>query len=171
MEDERASYRNRAGGKEINMETVREIIRKKPVIYVRVTASYILAIVLFKWLLHPSFDALWFVLGGVLGLYFLDGAEEFFALSPSPFHSVFFEALFAVVSLFVVTSSTGTIGSGLVLSVYLQMILRQWGEWKISGTIASWFRMMAMSVDVRTQKYVIVGNALAFVLLTVIFVR
>ena len=110
------------------MDKVKELIRNKPRIFIYISLVYLLLVVLLKWVIHPSLDALWFFLGGAIGVYFLDAAEVFFALNPSPFRSVVFGALFAAVAFFVVTSSTGTIGSGLVLSLYLQMLLGSWGN-------------------------------------------
>lgn len=153
------------------MDKVKELIRQKPKVFLFVTGAYLLSVVLWKWLLHPSFDAVWFVVGGGIGIYFLDAAEQFFALNPSPFRSVVFQALFAVVAFFVVTSSTGTIGSGLVLSLFLQMILGQIGEWRVAGNLDRWYRMVAGSVDSRTERVILVVSVIVFLVETYIFIR
>src|SRR3989344_2232475 len=153
------------------MDKVNTLIRQKPRIFVYITAAYLLAVVLLKWLFHPSFDALWFVLGGAIGIYFLDGAELFFALNPSPFRSVVFQALFAVVAFFVVTSSTSTMGSGLVLSLFLQMVLWQVGQWNAFGNLDSWYRMVAGSVEPKTQRLILGVSGIVFLVETYIFVR
>lgn len=153
------------------MEQVKAIIRQKPRIFIYSTLVYFLAVMVIKWIAHPSLDAVWFFLGGAIGLYFLDAAEVFFALNPSPFRSIVFGALFSIVAFFVVTSSTGTIGSGLVLSIYLQMLLWQAGEWRMKGNIDSWYRMVAGPVPVATQRTILIISAAVFVIVSFIFIR
>lgn len=152
------------------MDKVKALIRQKPTVFLLVTGAYLLSVVLWKWLLHPSFDAVWFVIGGGIGIYFLDAAEQFFALNPSPFRSVVFQALFAVVAFFVVTSSTSVMGSGLVLSLFLQMILWQVGEWKLTGNLHSWYRMVAGTLDARTERVILVVSVIIFLVETYIFI-
>ncbi len=153
------------------MENIQALIRQKPRVFVYITLLYLIGIGLIKWVMHPSLDALWFFLGGAIGLYFLDAAEVFFALSPSPFRSVVFSVLFAIVAFFVVTSSSGTIGSGLVLSVYLQMILWQVGEWRIQGQTDSWYRMVAGPIHRSTQRAIFSGFVIVFLCISYFFVR
>lgn len=153
------------------MKNIEALIRQKSRIFIYLTLVYVLSIELMKWVVHPSLDALWFFLGGAIGLYFLDAAEVFFALSPSPFRSVVFSSLFAVVAFFVVTSSSGTIGSGLVLSIYLQMILWQAGEWRVSGHTDSWYRMVAGPVNQATQRALFAGFVALFVFISYLFIR
>jgi hypothetical protein len=84
---------------------------------------------------------------------------------------VVFGALFAAVAFFVVTSSTGTIGSGLVLSLYLQMLLWQIGEWRVNGNVNSWYRMVAGPVLPSTQRLILIVSAVVFFTETFIFIR
>jgi hypothetical protein len=153
------------------MENIKAIIRQKPRIFIYTTVGYLIIVGVLRWLTAPSLDALWFFVGGAIGLFFLDAAEVFFALSPSPFRSVVFGALFAVVAFFVVTSSTGTIGSGLVLSVYLQMLLWQIGEYRLHGNINSWFRMVADPVPPATQRTILGIAAILFLIESYLFIR
>lgn len=153
------------------MDKVKELLWSKPRILIYISLVYILLVAIFKWALHPSLDALWFFFGGAIGVYFLDAAELFFALNPSPFRSVVFGALFSCVAFFVVTSSTGTIGSGLVLSLYLQMLLWQAGEWRISGNLNSWYRLVAGPVAETTQRSILIISGIIFVVETYIFIQ
>lgn len=153
------------------MESIKAIIRQKPRIFIHITLVYLLSVGVVKWIAQPSVEAIWFFLGGAIGLFFLDAAEVFFALQPSPFRSVVFGALFAIVAFFVVTSSTGTIGSGLVLSIFLQMLLWQVGEWRMKGNTDSWYRMVAGVVPVATQRSIIIISAVLFFVETFIFIR
>lgn len=153
------------------MDSVKALIAQKPRIFVYISLVYLLVVILAKWVIHPSLDSLWFFVGGVIGVYFLDAAEIFFALNPSPFRSVVFGGLFSGVAFFVVTSSTGTIGSGLVLSLYLQMLLWQIGEWRINHNLNSWYRMVAGPVSQSTQQIILIVSVAVFVMESAIFVR
>jgi len=116
------------------MEKVKELILKKPGIFLLSSFVYLIGVVLLKWGIHPTFETLWFFIGGAIGIYFLDGAELFFRLTPSPFRTPLFIILFAIVSIFVVTSSGSVLASGLVLSLYMQILIRSIGEWLIVRT-------------------------------------
>lgn len=153
------------------MHKIRELISQKPRVFVYASALYLVLIGLLKWVIHPSLDAVWFFVGGAIGIYFLDAAETFFVLHPSPFRSIVFGALFAAVSFFVVTSSTSTIGAGLVLSLYLQMLLWQVGEWRIAGNLNSWYHMISDPVPVPTQKTIFVVSIIIFLMETYVFIR
>ncbi|OGG28803.1 hypothetical protein A2973_02045 [Candidatus Gottesmanbacteria bacterium RIFCSPLOWO2_01_FULL_49_10] len=153
------------------MEKVKEIIRKKPLLFLVVSVVYALGVGVLKWgIAWPPQAALYFG-GAILGVYFLDGAEVFFHLTPSPFRSIVFVAMFALVSLFVVTSSGSYLGSGLVLSLYLSLLLWQLGEWKLVGNLTSWYRMVAGPVSVTTQRWVLVALAAIFLVETYLFIR
>ena len=153
------------------MDTVKALIARKPRIYLVTSLIFLAIVILLKWLLHPSLDALWFALGGLVGVYFLDAAELFFELNPSPFRSIVFGTLFAGVSFFVVSSSASTLGGGLVLSLFLQMLLWQVGEWKMLGNLNSWYRLVNAPVSVATQKTILIASAILFALETYIFIR
>ena len=150
---------------------VKEIIRRKPVFFLLVSLGYLVLIALVKWNIHPTWDTLLFLLGGLLGVYFLDIAEVFFQLSPSPFRSIVFVGAFVIVSLFVVTSSGSPLASGLVLSVYLTLILWQVGQWHIQHNLTDWYRMVAGPVDIRIQKWILVGCVVLFLAETFVFTR
>lgn len=107
------------------MDKVLAIIKRKPLVFLIISLSYLVLVGLIKWHLTPPLAALWFILGGAIGVYLLDGAEVFFALNPSPFRGIAFLIGFMVVSLFVTTSSGSPLAQGLVLSMYVTLILRQ----------------------------------------------
>ena len=153
------------------MDNVKELIRNKPRIFILISVIYLVALALGKWRIHPSGDTAWFLAGGVIGIYFLDGAELFFHLTPSPFRSVVFMALFTIVGLFVVTSSGSTLASGLVLSLYLQMILWHVGELRVTGNLTSWYRMMAVPVALKTQQIILFLFSVLFLLETYFFIQ
>lgn len=161
------------------MDKVIEIIKKKPLVFLIISIVYALGIGVVK-LGIPSaslkasawpWEAGLYFAGAILGVYFLDGAEVFFRVSPSPFRSIVFMAAFAVVSFFIVTSSGSFVASGLVLSLYLSLILRQVGEMQIAGNLNSWYRMVAGSVSISVQRWILFVFIAFFVLETVLFIR
>lgn len=152
------------------METLRQLIRRKPQIFLIVSLVYIVVTGILKW--HTSFvwEMLWYPLGGIVGVYFLDASELFFAVSPSPFRSIFFVTLYSIVGFFVVTSSANAFGSGLVLSVYLQLLLWQLGQWQVSGNIDNWFRS-STPIPTTTQRIVLWTFAGVLLFQTYFFIR
>lgn len=148
-----------------------EIIKKKPVLFLAVSVGYALGVGVLKWgIAWPPQAALYFA-GAILGVYFLDAAEVFFALVPSPFRSIVFVAGFAVVSFFIVTSSGSFVGSGLVLSLFLSLILWQIGEFQVAGNLNSWFRMVAGVPTILQQKWIVVFLTAIFLLESYLFIR
>lgn len=153
------------------MNKIIEIIKKKPVLFLAVSVGYALGVGVLKWgIAWPPQAALYFG-GAILGVYFLDGAEVFFNLNPSPFRSVVFVAGFDVVSFFIVTSSGSFVASGLVLSLYLSLILWQVGELQIAGNLNSWYRMVAGPVSLSVQRWILFVFIAFFVLETFLFIR
>lgn len=153
------------------MNKVLEIVRRKPILFLLISLSYLLLIAVLKWSIHPVAATALFVGGGVVGVYFLDIAEGFFNLSPSPFRSIVFAAAFALVGLFIVTSSGSMTAAGLVLSLYLTMILWQIGEWEIKGNLNDWYRMTAGTVSTRIQVWILLGFIAVFLIETLLFIR
>ncbi len=153
------------------MDNLNRLIRSKPTIFLIISGVYLLGCILLKWGVHPTFDILWFATGGVIGIYFLDAAELFFHLTPSPFRSVVFLTLFTIVGLFVVTSSGSPLASGLVLSLFLQMLLWQIGEWRVVGNLSSWYQMIAGPVPARIQQILLFVFAGIFLLETYFFIK
>lgn len=115
---------------------IQTIIQRKPAIFLIISVAYLVGAGLLKWQIQPPIWALAYLAGGLLGVYFLDIAEVFFNLQPSPFRTIVFQALFILVSFFVVTSSGSLLAIGLVLSVYLTILLRQFFEWKKPAVLA-----------------------------------
>jgi hypothetical protein len=152
------------------MDLVKAIIRNKPMILVLITLFYLIVCGIFKWHTHVSLDILWFIVGGVIGIYFLDGAEVFFHVTPSPFHTIVFTLLFCVLSFFVVTSSDSLFARTMVLSVYLQLVLRQIGERNVVGNLDSWYRAFAGGVDKSMQLWILFGVIALFFIETYIFI-
>jgi hypothetical protein len=149
----------------------KQIIARKPAFFLFVTLGYLVLVGLCKWFIHPSLETVWFILGGAVGVYLLDAAEVFVAITPSPFRSMVFAGGFVVVSLFIVTSANAMLADGLVLTLYLTMLLWQIGEWQITGNLNSWYRMIEGTVSPNFQKWGMVVFAVLFVVETLLFLR
>lgn len=155
----------------MDLEKVKAIIRRKPLFFLLVSFGFLVLIAFLKWNIHPQWGTLSFLAGGLLGVYFLDIAEVFFELNPSPFRSIVFVAAFVLVSLFVVTSGNSPLASGLVLSLYLTLLFWQVGQWQIQHNLTDWYRMVAGPVDVRAQQWILVAFVVLFFVETFLFVR
>ena len=153
------------------MDKVKEILKRKSSTFLITSIIYLLLISVFKWWIHPTISTLIFLAGGAFGLYFLDFAEVIFSVQPSPFRTMVFVTLFAIVSLFVITSSGSMLAIGLVLSIFLTILLWQIGEWTIMKNLHSWYRMFADPVPVQVQRIILYASVLVFCIETIIFIR
>lgn len=153
------------------MDAVRKILQKKSPFFLLVTIVYLLLVACSKWTIHPTVNTLLFLAGGIIGIYFLDVAEAVFNVSPSPFRSIVFVLLFALVGFFVVTSSGSFLASGLVLSMFLTIVLWQAGEWAVVKNLNSWYRILADPVPVRAQLWIFIGLCIVFFMETFFFIR
>jgi len=152
------------------MEKIKAIVQRKPPLFLLISIGYLLLAGILKWNIHPNFSSLTFIIGGLLGIYFLDIAEVFFSLQPSPFRSVVFVAGLIIVSLFVITSSGSMLASGLVLSLFLTLLLWQIGEWELHKNLSDWYRMISGTVSNKTQQWILWATALIFIVETLLFV-
>jgi hypothetical protein len=153
------------------MKKIKDIILRKPLLFLLLSLGYLAIVGFFKWNTHPEAGTALFAAGGITGVYFLDIAEVFFNLAPSPFRSVVFAALFALVGLFIVTSSGSMFAGGLVLSLYLTLILWQIGEWEIQKNLTSWYRMISGPVNTQIQIWILLGFIGLFIVETLLFIH
>jgi hypothetical protein len=148
-----------------------EIIRRKSFIFLLISLTYLVLVCVLKWNIHPVVGTFLFIGGGVIGVYFLDIAEALFAITPSPFRSIVFVALFALVALFIVTSSGSRFAAGLVLSLFLTILLWQIGQWQIQKHLNDWYRMIAGPVSTPIQAWILVVSVVVFIIETLLFIR
>ena len=134
------------------------------------TGVYLLIVILLHWKLHPDLSILYFLAGGVLGVYFLDLADMLFKLNPSPYRNVFFQAGFIIMTLFVLTSSGSLFGAGLVFVIYLSMIMSQALELKEEGNLNGWFSLIKKEIDLKAQKIYLTLVSVIFLLLNLLFI-
>lgn len=152
-------------------QQVTSVLAQKPRFFFLISLAYLILAGFLKWNIRPDLGTGFYIIGGILGVYFLDIAERFFQLNPSPFRTIVFSWIFAIVCVFIVTSSGSMLASGLVLSLYLSIILWQVGEWRLVGNLTSWYKMVRSSPSVRIQKWILVGFIGVFILNTVYFIR
>ncbi|MBI2405172.1 hypothetical protein HYV22_03270 [Candidatus Gottesmanbacteria bacterium] len=153
------------------MKNIIHIIQKKSSREALISLIYFLIVGFLKWRLSPSFPTLLFFTGGMVGMYLLDSAEEFFHLTPSPFRSIVFVIGFALVSFFVVTSTGSMVGVGLVLSLSLTLILWQVSEWRAASNLNRWYVMIAGPVSYNVQRWILIAFILLFLVETFLFLR
>jgi hypothetical protein len=155
----------------MDLTKIQEIIRRKPPLFLLVSLGFLIGTAFIKWGIHPSWATLFYGIGGILGVYFLDVGEVFFNLTPSPFRSIVFAILFAIVGLFIVTSSGSMMASGLVLSLFLTLILWQLGEWQIKKNLNDWYSMVAMVVNTQIQLWIFFGFIVLFIVESYLFIH
>ncbi len=155
----------------MDVEKIKAIIRRKPLFFLLVSLGFLVLTAFLKWNIHPQWGTASFLAGGLLGVYFLDIAEVFFGLNPSPFRSIVFVAAFVLVSLFVVTSGNSPLASGLVLSLYVTLLFWQVGQWQVTHNLTDWYRMVAGPVDVKVQQRIFFACIALFFVETFLFVR
>ncbi|OGG12028.1 hypothetical protein A2Z00_03275 [Candidatus Gottesmanbacteria bacterium RBG_13_45_10] len=153
------------------MGNIVTIIKRKPATFLFISLGYLVLVGFLKWNIHPPLSMVWYLIGGLFGVYFLDIAEVFFHLVPSPFRTIVFAIGFMGVSLFIVTSSGSLLASGLVLSLYLTLMFWQIGEWQLHGNLNDWYRMIASPVTPVMQQLLLVGFIVVFFVETLSFIR
>jgi hypothetical protein len=153
------------------MDKVTQIIKEKSLSLLLYTALYVIVLGFLRWKLTPDITILYYVLGGALGVYFMDIAELIFDIKPSPFHSIVFLGLFAAVSFFIVTSSGNLFAIGLVLSLFFNLLFSQVHEWMTKHTLDSWFTMVNADVPPKTQFWILIGTGALLVIESIVFIR
>lgn len=147
------------------------LLKRKSRLYLVSAALFTASLILIKWNLHPDWSILGFVLGSVVGVYFLDFAEHFFKLNPSPFRSIIFQTLFLVVAFFIITSAGSFLASGLVLNFYLQLVLLEVGEWQLTGNVHNWYRLLPDHISDKSEKIGALAFATSFLVVSFFFLR
>lgn len=145
-------------------------ILKKPPVLIVVPILYFFTIMFAKWQLNLPLGALLFFLGGVLGIYLLDIAEEIFDVKPSPFRTTLFVIGLGITGIYTLTSTREMIASGLVLGLMASIFLYQVSEWKIHRNLDSWYSMFLTNISRSGQKIGLIVLGIVLLLETVIFI-
>ena len=62
------------------------------------------------------------------------------------FHTILFQAIFLVLTIFVLTSSGSLFGRGLVLAFYLHLLVDAYIDWKETGAMENWFKNSPITI-------------------------
>lgn len=118
---------------------------------------------------HLDLESMWFMVGAIVGVGFLPAVDRFFPPDTTPAtRSILFVLGFCAVSLFVVTSATGSFAQGLVIALGLSLLLVQIEEYGTIGHLASWYRLLAGVPTIRTQQNILWGYGIFMGLLTIL---
>jgi hypothetical protein len=147
------------------------IVAKKPLLFLLLSLVYTAGVIFLKWGMHPAWVTLTFLVGSLIGYYFLEIAEEFFALNPSPFRTIVFIGGFAIVSFFIITSSGSGLASGLVLTLYLTLIIWLSHDWQKNGNLNSWYNFPGGEVNKTTQITITIFIVIFFLIETLQFIQ
>src|SRR3972149_5306906 len=74
------------------------------------------------------------------------------------FHSGYFQLIFIIFALLIVTSSGSLLGRGLVLAFMLHLLIDQIIDLMESGNFDAWFEKLPFSLDFKQKRWYLVGN-------------
>lgn len=153
------------------MEKLKELVRRKPYIQLLGTVGFLAVIAFLKWGFTPEIAILTFILGGIAGVYLPDGGELFFRITPSPLNNILFVAAFSVTAIFITTSSTSAVASGMVFAIFIELLIRQIQTLRKDGNLDGWYRLLTAPPPPAVARYVVAGQVILFLLLTLLFTR
>lgn len=86
-------------------------------------------------------------------------------------HKIYFMAIFAILTFWVVTSSGSVLGRGIVLSFFLTMLLDQLMEMQLTGSLDNWFRGIVEigTLDKKKVTYVLMGETALLLIFSFLF--
>lgn len=128
---------------------------------------YAVVMVFLKWGTELTFDAVFLVVGILIGLVLLDVVDSLFPSAKPLLHSVVGAVIIGIAGFFVVTSSGSILGSGVVLSLLLRVLSEQITEYMATGQIMSWF---ATKQSVLVQQLTMVVSMTMLLLFSYIFI-
>lgn len=114
-----------------------------------------------------NMESVWCMIGASIGIVFLPVVDRVFPPQTTPAtRSILFILGFCAVSLFVVTSATGIFAQGLVEALGLTLLLVQIEEYGRTGSLASWYRLLASVPSIHTQRNILWGYGIFMAVLT-----
>lgn len=145
-------------------------IVKKPSLFVILPIVLFFVLLLAKWQLNLPFEALWFFVGGIVGIYLLDIVEEVFQLSPSPFRTIVFCIGLFILTFYLITSTREYLAKGLGLSLLCSLFLLYVNDWRVHHTSKEWFSFLFDSFDHTKERTVVGVFGIAILLLFLLFI-
>ncbi|MEK7188867.1 MAG: hypothetical protein AAB685_03385 [Patescibacteria group bacterium] len=128
-----------------------------------------------------SLNILVFWVGGLIGsflpfldhfiyIYFLKSEEQSSSQSPNLiFHTIYFQAIFLILTFLVVSSSSNLLGKGIVLAFSLSLLVDQLVDLLTVGNLTSWSPTMAIFTD-KNKSTLYVLSLLAGVIFLAFFI-
>lgn len=148
---------------------IEKVLKKSP-IFVIVPIVIFFSLLLFKWQLQLPFDALWFFIGGIVGLYVIDVVEELFQLNPSPFRTIVFSIILFVLTFYIITSTLEFFAKGISLSLLLSLCMHYVNDLRRQKSLRQWY--MVISETPSPSINMLIGTVFVFaiVLLSFLFI-
>jgi hypothetical protein len=143
---------------------------KKPPVFVIITIGVLFVLLVGKWQIELPLQALWFFIGGLVGIYVLEIAETVFKLEPSPFRTIFFSLGLAVVALFLMVSTREFAAKGLAVSLFLNLYMLFVDDWRKHHSVQSWYNFFFGTVSEELQKNSVFLYGVVVVVLCSLFV-
>lgn len=150
------------------MLIIERITKKSPVIVI-ISIVVLFVLLLAKWQFQFPFDALWFFLGGALGIYLLDVFEVLFDSKPSPFRSILFSVLLFVLTFYLVVSTREFTAQGLSLMLLLNLCYLYLMQWKEKQDVGNWFTMFFGLVSKQGEKMSVILFIVGTIFLHLLF--
>ncbi len=135
------------------------------------TVVFVLLASLIKWHFGYHPQMVLFVVGSALGLFLLEIAEGLFVQKQSIFRTLITEMVFIPLSFFVITSSTGLVGKGLVLAFLLRILTEQVYEYRQTKKLSSWFSGTAFVQNQQTDFLIMIGGGVVFCIEAFLFLE
>lgn len=154
----------------MNWLLILQRILKKPPFFVIVPIVYFFVMLFFKWQFQLPFEALWFFIGGILGIFLLDIVEEFFQLKPSPFRTVLFWIVLFILTIYLVSSTNEYIAKGISLSLLLTLSLLYVDHWRRYHETKEWFYLLFETTSTKIEKRVLYGFSIGLAIVSLFFV-
>lgn len=84
------------------------------------------------------------------------------------FHTATFQIIFLGFCLFIISSSSGLFGKGLVLSFAIHLVVDQIIDYLETNSLANWFYQIKVQLDEKKSKYFLTANIVAIILLGIL---
>lgn len=85
------------------------------------------------------------------------------------FHTITFQIVFLLFSVFVITSTNSLLGRGLVLGFLLNLLVDQAMDLQKTEALENWFRQIKTNLSREQASFYVLGNLLAIIVLAFFF--
>ena len=85
------------------------------------------------------------------------------------FHTIYFQIVFLLFALFVVTSTGSLLGRGIVLGFLLNLVVDQGLDLQKTHALENWFRQLKLNLSREQASFYVLGNLLVIIVLAFFF--